>query len=106
MQVTQFKFPPDLFEGVNEGNPVEKVLFYKKHELDKETELLSSEDIKTMVIMLLIMFEMEVHLVNLNCNETQSSLLVVPQAFVECELRVYDMRPTEKRKKEHQLALE
>lgn len=56
--------------------------------------------------MVIILKRRYMYIVNLNCNKTQSSLLVVPQAFVECELRVYDMRPTEKRKKEHQLALE
>ena len=33
-------------------------------------------------------------------------MVVVPQAFVEYELRVYDKRPKNKRKEEHQKALE
>ena len=48
VQVVHFRFPPDL-EGVDDGNPAEKVLFYKKCELDKKTELLTPEEIKMKV---------------------------------------------------------
>jgi hypothetical protein len=36
----------------------------------------------------------------------QSSLLVVPQAFVESEVRVYDTRPADQRTKKHQTELQ
>lgn len=38
-----------MLEGANGDNPAEKVLFYKKRELDKEVELLTPEEIRKRV---------------------------------------------------------
>lgn len=49
MQHARFKLPPDVLEEANGDNPAERVLFYKKRELDQEVQLLTPDEIRARV---------------------------------------------------------
>lgn len=94
-------------------NPVQQVIFYRKPKgKNQPADVLVDEEVKDMVkvhawdIRLKSMYICPREVIVYTLFYIQTSMLVVPQAFIECEVRLYDKREANQRTNEDKEALQ